>query len=211
MSALLSSQERAPIDLLLSRLLLEELDAGLVETLAREEIVEILERVEPAVRASVNAPWTEAREAAAREEYARLFLLPKGVPPFASAWLEGEREQLGAQLTSFVSRVMKVLDRESSDRHGNLPLDHLGLLLELAATASVDPRETHRTVGEHLRAQALGPWVARFGDALRTQARLPSTARWAPYSRNCTVEAHVGALARRTPAWSASRVSCRSR
>ena len=173
MSTLLTSAERAPIDLLVSRLLLSELDAALIESLAREEIVAVLERADPEARASLSQPWTRAAEEDAREEYARLFLLPNGVPPFASAWIEGEREQLGAQLTTFVSRAMTALDRTTTDQQGNLPLDHLGLLLELAATASLSHRELDRDMAEHLRKQALGPWVARFGAALRAKARLP--------------------------------------
>ena len=172
MDVRLSVREQAPIDLLVSRVLLVELDTELVDVLRQPEIQRVLEAVEPGVGTALQRPWTAAREDAAREEYARLFLLPKGVPPFASAWIEGEREELGAQLTTFISRLMTVLDREIEHGHqGNLPLDHLGLLLELSGTAALDEHPTHQRAAAHLQAEALGPWVGQFGRALQRNAR----------------------------------------
>ena len=168
----LSDRERAPIDLLISRILLVELDLELVKVLKSPAVTNVLEAVEPGVSAELQEPWDAVRDDFAREEYARLFLLPKGVPPFASAWIEGEREQLGSQLTTFVSRLMTVLDRAVEPQHGNLPLDHLGLLLELAGTAALDGRPSHQQAAAHLRAEALGPWVGAFGRTLQRQARL---------------------------------------
>ena len=173
MDVRLSVRERAPIDLLVSRVLLVELDGDLVALLRQPEIRSVLEAVETGVGAALQRPWDAVREEAAREEYARLFLLPKGVPPFASAWIEGERERLGAQLTTFISRLMTVLDREMEAQQGNLPLDHLGLLLELSGTAALDERPTHQRAAAHLQAEALGPWVGQFGRALQRHARLP--------------------------------------
>lgn len=171
----LDGRERAPIDRFLARLLLEELDEDVVTALGAPEIADILELVEPGCRLWLREPWTPARDASAREEFARLFLLPGGAPPLASAWIEGEREQLGAQFTSFVSRALDASGRQT--RHsrvwGNLPLDHLGLLLDLTASLFSSEEGTGRGIGVHLQREALGPWVGAFGRTLRAKAALP--------------------------------------
>lgn len=161
----LSGPERVPFDRLLSRLLLREPDAE-VEALLRESgIMSFLDEGggEP-LDLEVHA-----------EEFTRLFLLPEGAPPFASAWLEGERERLGAQFTSFVRETLAALGRqtERSAPWGNIPLDHLGLLLDLSANAFASEDPEDRALGEHLCREAIQPWVGSFAQALEAQSRLP--------------------------------------
>jgi len=161
----LSGPERAPFDRLLARLLLREPDAEL-EVLLRES--GLLSRLDEGADQPLDLE-------AYAEEYTRLFLLPEGAPPFASAWLEGERERLGAQFTGFVHQTLAALGRETERAApwGNLPLDHLGLLLDLSANAfsSEDPED--HAVGEHLCREAIQPWVGSFARALLAKSRLP--------------------------------------
>ena len=158
----LTTAERAPIERCVARLVLRELDPAAAAQLGAPPLADLLAKLDPEVPASLN-PWTADREEAAREEFARLFLLPGGVSPCASAWLPGEREALGARLATLITRALEALGRRRA-QDDRLPLDHLALLLELEAT---------RAVGDIVRREALGPWVARFGAALRAQAKLP--------------------------------------
>ncbi len=172
---MLSCAERAPIDLFLSRLLLAEIDLALIEGLRCPDVMSVLGVVEPEVRSEIEAPWTAGREERARVEFARLFLLPGGVSPRASAWIFGEGEHLVRPIAALISSALEILDpdvvRKSAWR--NPPRDHLGLLLALVATAGNSENAEVRRVGERLRAGALGSWVARFGRSLRLNTCLP--------------------------------------
>lgn len=167
----LTTAERAPIERCVARLVLRELDPAAAAQLGAPPLADLLAKLDPEVPASLN-PWTADREEAAREEFARLFLLPGGVSPCASAWLPGEREALGARLATLITRALEALGRRRA-QDDRLPLDHLALLLELVADASAAHDEATRAVGDIVRREALGPWVARFGAALRAQAKLP--------------------------------------
>lgn len=157
----LSGPERAPIDRLLSRILLREPDAELEELLQASGLVS---RLDDSLDLEAHA-----------EEFARLFLLPGGVPPFASAWLEGERERLGAQFVGFVNEALAALGREAerAEPWGNLPRDHLALLLDLSANAAASDDPEDQALGEHLCEQAIEPWVGAFARALVAQSRCP--------------------------------------
>ena len=61
MDVRLSVRERAPIDLLISRVLLVELDGDLVALLRQPEIRSVLQAVEPGVGTALEWPWTAAR------------------------------------------------------------------------------------------------------------------------------------------------------
>jgi TorA maturation chaperone TorD len=159
----LSGAERVPFDRLLSRVLLREPDAELEELLCASGLMSRLDE-EGALDLEAYA-----------EEYTRLFLLPEGAPPFASAWLEGERERLGAQFVSFVNETLAALGRETDHAApwGNLPRDHLGLLLDLSANAFASDDAEDHALGEHFCQEAIQPWVGSFARALRDQSRLP--------------------------------------
>ena len=127
----------AALEALVARLLLREIDEDLVRTLGASGVAEGLEALAGGTLGWLREPWTPTREEQAREEFTRLFLVPGGVPPLASAWVPGERERLGETFATLVSRAMEALGREpeGSTAAGRLPIDHLGLLLDLVAHA----------------------------------------------------------------------------
>jgi len=108
-----------------------------------------------------------------RSEFARLFLLPKGVNPRASTWLADEEEPLAAQLTALTHRCMAALELEQTGRFGSLALDHLGLLYAVASEALDSPNEERAELGEHFEREALGPWVQSFARALEAKSTAP--------------------------------------
>lgn len=121
--------------------------------------------------------WFESADekavGALRVEFARLFLLPGGVSPHASAWLEGEQEMIAGQIAALTYRAMAALDLEQTEPVGALSLDHLGLLYSVASHA-LDSKVPERVaVGEHVEREALGDWVVAFGTALAQQSREP--------------------------------------
>ena len=161
---MIGATERAILYRLFAQLLTEEPDAALLELLGRAGIVEVLDQADPGL-----ATWLpEADVAALRIEFARLFLLPRGAAPYASAWIEGERDRLVEQLAAFTHRAMAALDMTQTRAQGQLSLDHLGLLLAITAEALTEPE-----LGAHIERQLLGPWVHRFAAALMAQAESP--------------------------------------
>ncbi len=156
---------RAAILSLLSRILVREVDGPLLAHLAREEIGGVLEVLDPTVTAEISEA---ARDETAREaldvEYCRLFLLPGGVSPYALGWVEGDAGASRAQLQTRIGGLLDDLGlRPAEHGLGNLPLDHVGVLLALAAVA------TERDPGGAAFVEALGllcPWGERFAAAL---------------------------------------------
>ncbi|MEM7411393.1 MAG: molecular chaperone TorD family protein [Myxococcota bacterium] len=171
----LSLAERAPVYVFAADLLLRELDTERVRWLATPAIASVLDEAAPGCAAWLDAPFSADREREVRSEFARLFLLPGGIPPFASAWLEGEREALGAQLATLVNRALEALGRtpQQAEPWGTLPLDHAALLLDLVARAATDDDARVREVASHLEHEALTPWLGRFAEALGREAICP--------------------------------------
>ncbi len=167
---LLSPVERAPIDFLLARLLLEELDAPLVDGLRRREVMTVLKTAEPGIDTYLEGWEIDDRATASREEFARLFLLPGGVTPRASAWESGQ-----GCASDLVNHAMLDLGRRvtTESRVGNVPIDHLGFVLDLAASAATSADSEDRKTGDRLYTHALGDWVVRFADALQSKAQTP--------------------------------------
>ena len=161
---------RAQLYRLFSRLLTAELEEeNLVQlrdqnTLFGEldpELGSWLEEVNPATLVAL------------RSEFARLFLLPKGVAPLASAWLIDEEEPLARGLASLTHRCMAALELEQSGQFGALALDHLGLLYAVASEALDSQVEERFALGEHFEREALGPWVQSFARALESRSTEP--------------------------------------
>ena len=176
----LDAREAAPLYALFSQLLLRELGAATIERLSDPEVACVLERAATGCRAWLAEPWTPERERAAREEFARLFLAPGRVPPFASAWLEGPHQALAGQLSTFATQALEALGRsaEPADEAvesgvGRPALDHAGLLCDLVAQAGLHGGEAGERIAAHLRRHALDAWMPRFGAALAEEARLP--------------------------------------
>ena len=160
---------RAAILSLLSRLLVREVDEPLLAHLCRPEIAEVLEALEPGVGAEIARA---ERDPGVREEldveYCRLFLLPGGVSPFALAWAGVEAGAARATLQAEIGERLDLLGLRPGDHGlGNLPLDHVGVLLALAAVAEV--RDPDGTAAADTR-ELLRPWGRRFAEALEGAA-----------------------------------------
>lgn len=170
----LDPAQQAPLWALTARLLLSEPDEELRAVLAAPPARDSLRAIEADL-----ARWLAGEEAeeapGPAEDFVRLFVAPCEAPPYASAWLPGERELLGARIHDFVGRVLSALGRERVVRPpwGRLPLDHLGLLCELVAAAATEGEPARRRAGELLRSEVLDPCLFPFGRRLRERARHP--------------------------------------
>ena len=168
-------RERAPFYALASRLLLEEVHEQTFNQLRMGPVRSLLVAVDPGCEGWLDEPWEESRELLLREEYARLFLMASGVPPFVSAWLEGDREKLGLELHDFVTGCLRALAREPRvvEPWGRLPLDHLGLLLELVNLAVQEDNEIAVQIAEQMERELLGDWLVVFSRTLAQKAQSP--------------------------------------
>ena len=173
----LTARERAPIDRLLSGLLAREIDAATWERLQAAPVTDFFERARPGFREWIEGPPTEPRLETLAEEFARLFLLPGEVPPYASVWLDEDREAAGRAITDLARSALAALGREPvvAEPWGRMPLDHAALLLDLVAAASLEALETDADVdaAEPLRAALLDRWLRDFGAALEARAQSP--------------------------------------
>lgn len=170
-SLALSAQERAPIYAWLARLLVREVDAETLTALRDPVVSGFFEAGTPGFTQWAALPPTRERLDTLAEEFARLFLVPGGVPLFASAWLDGDQKQLAGDLADFVDTALSALGRKTNPTEpwGRLPLDHLALWLDLIVAAASEKPE----VAEHLVQQWMGPWVGDLGRALNQQASSP--------------------------------------
>ncbi len=161
---------RAALYRLCADLLTHELDEPRLRDL--RDVAALLVRLEPELQDWL-AGADEAALEAVRVEFSRLFLLPRGVFPFASAWLEGDCEAQATQIATLVHRAMAALELEQTEVVGALSLDHLGLLYAVVG-AALDSGATERArIGELVEREALGAWVLAFADALTKRARAP--------------------------------------
>ena len=161
------SAAAAPIYALLSRILLNEIDHDLIATLENEVFLDTLEPIAPGLRLYVST-FDEASAELAAEEFTRLFILPQGVAPRAAAWIDGELETVGARLSYKTQHYIELLGREiDTSVAGKLPLDHLGLLLDLAAVSAGTEQ------GAAVVRDLIEPWAYRYGDALSRRASCP--------------------------------------
>jgi len=165
-------QDVGAIYALLSRVFLKETDAALLHELARDEIAQIGESLAPGFRARIAPPHDdEARLEEEATEYARLFLLPGGVSPYAAGWMAGEEGAIRADLEERISNLYEVLRLRPADFGlGNVPSDHVGMLLALTAAAyGIEPSGD---LANRCRA-LLKPWGATFGETLATTTESP--------------------------------------
>ncbi|MFK7896155.1 MAG: molecular chaperone [Myxococcota bacterium] len=172
---LLSLEERAPLYAWLAPFFAQEIDAEVWAHLKTPSIATLFAPFDDDLSSWTNQPFTETLNETCAAEFARLFLLPGGVPPLASVWIQGDREKLGAELSAVVARSCEVLSRtpQRGEAWGKLPLDHIGLIFDLASRAGVSTDPLDREVGAHLDEAMLGTSLARFGAALEEKAELP--------------------------------------
>jgi TorA maturation chaperone TorD len=163
--------ERAPIYRLVARLLIREVDAATWVALREPAIVDFLEAAAPDFGDWIAREPNAERLEELAEEFARLFLVPGGVPLFASAWIEGQSESVANGLAHFVSEILEATGRETvfAEPWGRLPLDHLALWLDLVAGLADESPELAR----HLDDQLMGPWIISLGRSLEEHAASP--------------------------------------
>lgn len=133
---------------LFARLLLRELDAGLLAELEQPEVAAALDQV------GIALPATGDLEDL-RATYVELFLHPRrGAPPIASLWADGKYEGDSAIA---LRRLAAAADCEfDRDVAGGAPVDHLGCVLLLwCACAETAPDLANLIASEHLT------WVHR--------------------------------------------------
>ncbi|MFT5586992.1 MAG: TorA maturation chaperone TorD [Cognaticolwellia sp.] len=165
----MSPAQRAALYGLFARLLTESPGPALRADLCQPGLGQTLVAIQPAL-----ADWlTSKNDGPVAQEYARLFLLPKGTPPFASAWIEGDSHKVAEQLATLMHRAMTAFDMKQTQLQGRLSLDHLGLSFAVLAQVLVHERPESQALAAHLETQLLGPWVPRFGQALADQAQHP--------------------------------------
>lgn len=157
-------RELAPLYELLARLLTSEVDSALLSAMREPGAAALLERLAP----GFLEEEPDLDELAG--EFAALFLIPGGAPPFASAWApEGAPDELPERIATFIHRAMEALDVEQSGAAGRLSLDHAGLLCALVARG-LGGDEYEQSLAQHVRDEALAPWAPSFGAALAAKA-----------------------------------------
>jgi len=124
---------RASVARLIAHFLLCEIDEAGLGTLLQPDVLEILGKLEPGCAEYLGGDWRAADFEQAAVDYCSLFVLPKGAPPFASAWLGGTPHEHGPRLLALIRQVAGRLEINSG--FDNLPADHLGLVLSLWAEA----------------------------------------------------------------------------
>ena len=145
---------------LLSRVLVREVDDELIGLLAQDRACTVLEKAAPGFGDYVAGFDDDAKEAA-DEEYCALFVLPGGVAPRAAAWMDGELETVGARISQLSQHTLHALGRDiAPGPWGKVPLDHVSLLLHLAAAGGAAD-------------ELIAPWAPSFGRALAARAKSP--------------------------------------
>jgi len=181
----LDLNERAPIYAWLATLFVREIDATTWEGLRSYPVRSILTQLEPSLDAELEHALLSERAAELDEEFTRLFLLPGGVSPLASAWREesGENRQpdkrpeesIREGIAQLVGHGFEALGREPvrAEPWGRLPLDHVSLLFDLVSCGATSSTPSDLETAHHLDRELLGEWVGRFGRALSEQADEP--------------------------------------
>lgn len=164
----LDAVSEAAVHSLLARILLTEMDRSAIDSLCRDEVVDTLEQLRPGcARYLRDTAWDEASLDALAADYCTLFLLPKGVAPFAASWLDGDPAIARAELTERINEVLDALQVRPADfGMGNMPADHIGVLLALHALAL-------QQGGRQLAARSqalLTPWAEDFAARLTDHA-----------------------------------------
>lgn len=171
----LPREDLAAVDLLLANLFLQEADDDLLRELARPDIADVLDLLEPGLATYIrDTDWSESALEELAAEYARLFLLPEGVSPYAASWMPGEEGAVRARLGDEITTLYETLRVQPMDFGlGNVPADHIGMLLALTSVAlQTEPRPT----GGGLAARAenlIRPWAPLFAEKLLEETENP--------------------------------------
>ncbi len=167
-----SGETLAPIEALLARVFLKEVDADLVAALAQPALADALEALAPGFRAFVcDRTWDVAAFDDEAAEYARLFLIPGGASPYAASGAAGAGGTVRAALQQEIAVLYETLRiAPRAFGLGNVPSDHIGMLLSLVSVA----RQQDRSGGLAAKAMALlTPWAPRFAASVADSTRSP--------------------------------------
>jgi TorA maturation chaperone TorD len=168
----LPPDDLAAIHALLSRIFLREADVALLQELARPAIADVLDALEPGFSDFVRqTDWSERALEDLAAEYAGLFLLPGGVTPYAAGWQEGEEGTIRATLQGEISALYDALHVRPADfGSGNIPADHIGMLLALRTVAL----QTGGPGARAARVMALyETWAPHFATGILEKAGTP--------------------------------------
>lgn len=168
---------RAPIYGWLAQRLAREISPEDWHLLRNEPLRSILGRLDFELAAELEEDLTpEARDALA-EEFARLFLLPRGVPPLASHWVatRDRREAERRKIAGFVEGGLLALGRKplNVEPWGKLPFEHLAVVLDLVSVAAAGADPEDRRLGGNLEQELLVPALRGFGAALSRESKTP--------------------------------------
>lgn len=172
-----SLAEKGPLYALASRLIVAEVDDALWSSLALAPLPSLLGKLDPALSEMLGHALTEQQEEALAVEFARLFVLPGGTAPYASQWLAAKDDQAASreEIISLATQVMTILEIEPSSvgPGGRLPIEHVGLLFEIAAHAAQSADPSVRSILAPLETQLFGPAWQSFGQAIEQFAEQP--------------------------------------
>lgn len=155
----LDPRSQAALCLLAARLLLREMDEPSRVALLQEGAHLVLDKLAPGCAKYLDAVWSEQEIESAAAEYCRLFLLPGGAPPFASAWLADGTDQ-GHEVVVQCEAAAEALGLEGTTPD-NLPPDHLGVLMIVLAEAW-QVADAAGQPARVMREELLGPWLDTF-------------------------------------------------
>jgi len=171
----LPREDLSAVYLLLANLFLREADATLLAELAKPDIADVLDLLEPGVAAYIrDTDWTPEAMNDLAAEYSRLFLMPEGVSPYAAQWMQGEEGAIRARLSDQITTLYEALRVEPADFGvGNVPSDQVGMLLALTSVAL---QTESAPKGKGLAGRAMDlmrDWAPRFADDVRENSESP--------------------------------------
>ncbi|MCG8416586.1 MAG: molecular chaperone TorD family protein [Proteobacteria bacterium] len=171
---ILASKEYGILYGLIGRFLLVELDSAAVEALRSQDIISVLDKLQPGCESYLSRHWTDEDYDDAAAEYCALFVLPGKVPLIASYWIPGATEEIGHQLVAGVREVLQRFALSVAALHtGNVPGDHVGLLSLLAAYLYQQDDPLAAQHGRDFVETFVSPWVPAFTGALLAKTENP--------------------------------------
>ncbi|HEX9113266.1 MAG TPA: molecular chaperone TorD family protein [Nitrospirota bacterium] len=121
-----TAKARSSVYHLLSALFMKEVDSGLLAVMKSENIAQAFEELAPNIRCILDHPVPETLLNDLAEEYAALFVVPGGVPPYESVRLRGMINQQPAWEVEEFYRHCGLVMRDEC----RIMPDHIGMELD---------------------------------------------------------------------------------